>query len=157
MKGKRTCEDCTLCCSVLAVREASRVIKQSHTPCQHCDEGRGCRIYYAGRPQACILFECAYLRGEDAQDILPKELHVVPMIREFFLIGKMLWLVESKPGALDGSLVKAMIERYLARNMHVLLENFYSGRSILVPRGVEVSEDLRDLADTNGIKLIHAP
>lgn len=54
----RDCGDCTVCCKVLPA-DALDFKKQSGTPCTHCEEGRGCRIYLA-RPSVCRDFVCGW-------------------------------------------------------------------------------------------------
>lgn len=52
----RSCENCTLCCNVLAI---AALDKPRLVWCQHCAVGAGCNIYSA-RPQECRDFYCAY-------------------------------------------------------------------------------------------------
>ncbi|HEX2591606.1 MAG TPA: hypothetical protein VHL34_08930 [Rhizomicrobium sp.] len=54
----RSCGDCTLCCKVLRVADLD---KPAGTWCEHCDTGKGCRIY-ADRPGSCRSFMCSYLQ-----------------------------------------------------------------------------------------------
>ena len=53
----RSCENCTLCCKVMGIAELAKPRGQV---CTHCDWGQGCKIY-AGRPGACVDFDCSYL------------------------------------------------------------------------------------------------
>ena len=57
---KRVCEDCTLCCKVMAIDELE---KPAGTWCQHCKAGSGCKIY-AERPTECQTFNCLWLIDE---------------------------------------------------------------------------------------------
>jgi hypothetical protein len=54
---ERSCGDCNLCCKVLGV---GAVQKKNLTWCQHCDIGKGCRIYET-RPEECRDFKCLWL------------------------------------------------------------------------------------------------
>jgi Fe-S-cluster containining protein len=54
----RSCAGCTLCCKIMTVEE---IAKPRNKWCQHCDIGKGCKIYDA-RPEACRLFYCHYLK-----------------------------------------------------------------------------------------------
>lgn len=56
----RSCADCTLCCKLLGV---DAIAKPRHVLCEHCDAGKGCRIY-AARPDECAVFNCSYLLNE---------------------------------------------------------------------------------------------
>lgn len=53
----RSCDACTLCCKVIGVPELTK--PRGHD-CNHCETGRGCRIY-ARRPSVCADFYCSYL------------------------------------------------------------------------------------------------
>lgn len=53
----RNCADCTLCCTVLAVKALN---KAQNEDCAHAKLGAGCQIY-AQRPAACAAFHCEFL------------------------------------------------------------------------------------------------
>jgi hypothetical protein len=53
----RKCGHCTLCCKVPPIAQLDKPHDQW---CQHCDAGRGCRIYQE-RPAVCRGFYCDYL------------------------------------------------------------------------------------------------
>ena len=53
----RSCEGCTLCCKLIAVREFD---KPRGVWCTHCDIGRGCKIH-GTHPDNCRSFLCSYL------------------------------------------------------------------------------------------------
>src|SRR5262245_34014265 len=55
---RRTCGECTACCTVLTVAELS---KKAYEGCAH--EGDKCCAIYAQRPGSCREFECLYLAG----------------------------------------------------------------------------------------------
>lgn len=54
---RRTCGDCTACCTVAAVAELE---KPADTACRHAVAG-GCAIYEE-RPQSCRAFHCGWRR-----------------------------------------------------------------------------------------------
>ncbi|MFN0219038.1 MAG: hypothetical protein ACKVP4_09520 [Hyphomicrobium sp.] len=54
----RSCDDCTMCCKLLAVES---IEKPRAVWCPHCNQRRGCRIYDA-RPGECRAFYCGYRR-----------------------------------------------------------------------------------------------
>jgi hypothetical protein len=67
------CGSCTACCRVYAIPE---VKKPAGPWCQHCDIGKGCKIYDE-RPALCVDFKCLWLQSrerEDKRDHLPDEL-----------------------------------------------------------------------------------
>lgn len=55
----RQCGACTVCCKILPVA-TKELKKTANVLCQHCDEGRGCRIYET-RPVVCCGFYCEWL------------------------------------------------------------------------------------------------
>ncbi len=55
----RECGACTVCCRILPIH-TEELRKTANLLCQHCDEGRGCRIYES-RPAACRGFYCEWL------------------------------------------------------------------------------------------------
>jgi hypothetical protein len=57
---KRACEDCTLCCKVMAIDELE---KPAGSWCQHCRTRSGCKVY-AERPTECQTFNCLWLIDE---------------------------------------------------------------------------------------------
>jgi hypothetical protein len=57
---KRACQDCTLCCKVMAIDELK---KPAGSWCRHCKSGRGCKIYDE-RPTECQTFSCLWLTDE---------------------------------------------------------------------------------------------
>lgn len=61
---ERSCGSCTVCCTVLGVRELAKPMR---TPCAH-DSGKDCRIY-AERPQSCRDFSCLWLLDEESRMI----------------------------------------------------------------------------------------
>lgn len=67
------CGSCTACCRVFDIPQLE---KPAGAWCQHCDIGKGCKIYEA-RPQPCVEFECLWLisqKREDKREQLPASL-----------------------------------------------------------------------------------
>jgi hypothetical protein len=60
----RSCQDCTLCCKLVAVFELEKPAQQW---CQHCEIGKGCMIYDT-RPADCRTFYCGWLLDERISD-----------------------------------------------------------------------------------------
>lgn len=54
----RQCGTCTVCCKILPIN-TSELKKTANLLCQHCEEGRGCRIYET-RPVVCRGFYCEW-------------------------------------------------------------------------------------------------
>ena len=84
MADKRTCNGCTLCCKIVSVLELE---KPSMTWCQHCDIGKGCKIYDS-KPKSCKSFDCLWLVNEwipeelrpDRCNIVFEGLYGVPVV-----------------------------------------------------------------------------
>jgi hypothetical protein len=60
----RACGSCTLCCKLLIVKDLAKPLGEW---CQHCDIGRGCRIYDE-RPAECRTFFCGYLTSPSTDE-----------------------------------------------------------------------------------------
>lgn len=68
----RECSGCSLCCTLLGIREIS---KPPDTECPNCS-GSGCNIY-STRPGECKGFNCSWLLGDTPEDLKPDKTHVV--------------------------------------------------------------------------------
>jgi hypothetical protein len=68
----RTCGDCRLCCTILAVHELG---KRPYVPCAF-ECAAGC-AQYVERPQSCRSFVCAWLAGHGDEDARPDRCGVV--------------------------------------------------------------------------------
>ncbi len=69
----RQCGSCSSCCTLLEVTEVGKPVNQW---CQHCDAGKGCKIYDQ-RPQMCRSFTCAWLQGHLNDDWFPEKAGLV--------------------------------------------------------------------------------
>ena len=66
---KRECGSCTMCCKLLNIVDPE-LTKPAYKWCQHCDIGKGCKIY-STRPEACKAFECLWL--QDRRGVFPDD------------------------------------------------------------------------------------
>ena len=55
------CGTCTACCKVYSIPEFN---KPAGDWCQHCDVGKGCKIYDQ-RPPRCVEFQCFWLQAQE--------------------------------------------------------------------------------------------
>lgn len=63
----RRCNGCTLCCTLLPVREISKL---ANTRCTHQRAHKGCAIYGTPAvPFACRLWTCRWLVNDDADNL----------------------------------------------------------------------------------------
>jgi hypothetical protein len=65
------CGGCRACC-ITPYLKTPEFTKPSHTYCHNCGRG-GCKMYW-NRPQACREFECAWLKSQSRNDVMPPEL-----------------------------------------------------------------------------------
>ncbi len=97
-RGKRACNGCTECCSVLGVKPLD---KPPWVSCEHlCDEGCG---IYKERPGICGEFNCLWQMGLGSMDQRPDKLGVIfaPTDGIFPFTGEMeVQAYEAQPGAL---------------------------------------------------------
>lgn len=62
----RECGACSMCCKLPSIAALN---KPADRWCKHCVPGLfGCTIY-ADRPEACVEFQCEWLRHEDLPDV----------------------------------------------------------------------------------------
>ena len=92
-KRKRSCGECTECCTALSVTE---IHKPAMEPCVHQD-GKGCDIY-PERPQSCRHFRCGWLDGEGPPDMRPDRLGVVIWLGDT-MMGQTVYMQETREGA----------------------------------------------------------
>ena len=90
---ERSCGNCTACCKTHAVFEIS---KFQGRWCEHCDIGKGCRIYDA-RPENCKEFRCEWLKGFRKR---PDRTKIVLDFHIEGAMGKLLQMWEVSEGAL---------------------------------------------------------
>jgi Fe-S-cluster containining protein len=69
----RQCGSCSSCCTILEVEAVGKPVNQW---CQHCDAGKGCKIY-DDRPLMCRSFSCAWLQGHLDDDWYPERAGMV--------------------------------------------------------------------------------
>lgn len=138
MSTSRSCGTCTLCCKVFGVDPLN---KPRNTWCEHCDIGKGCRIY-EDRPDECRSFECLWLQGPD---IIPEEM--APVHTKVILTshpelplnvgGKQVLLIqfhEAQPGAAERPIVRRYIELLRSHGMACIVVPPGSGnRTMLLP------------------------
>jgi hypothetical protein len=58
------CGSCTACCRIFDIPELE---KPAGKWCQHCDIGKGCKVYES-RPSVCREFKCLWLLSQDRVD-----------------------------------------------------------------------------------------
>lgn len=149
----RTCGGCTLCCSLVAVKEIN---KPRRTWCEHCTKGVGCQIQET-KPQACAEFDCLWLMGGFASEKLqmkgkkPKDFgkygpafednqrpdklkaifyfHTAPSGK-----GIGVFVSESVPGALLKKDVRQAITIFAANGMEVV-EYYFDGHLVYHAEG----------------------
>jgi len=96
--ARRSCGECSLCCTILRVDELAKL---AGADCTHLRSGAGCGIYER-RPGICRAYRCLWLRGAFEESDRPDRLGaVVDFAPEGATIG--LAIEEARPGAFDGS------------------------------------------------------
>ena len=74
METENKCGECTLCCTVLEIKE---VDSKANETCKHCILKKGCKIYDK-RPQGCKEFKCMWLQMDNVhEDLRPDKCGVV--------------------------------------------------------------------------------
>lgn len=85
VSGTRRCNECTLCCKVMPVRE---IAKKAGIACTH-QRSKGCRVYGTPSfPPACHLWSCLWLLNDSLPLPRPdRSRYVIDPAPEFILIN----------------------------------------------------------------------
>ncbi len=111
---QRPCNECTACCTVMAVEQISKPIGE---PCPHLCR-HGCEIYES-RPAACQGFNCCWRYGLGNDDERPDKSGIVfDITRHSSSIPQALVAREVWPGAFEQS--QAFLDR-LTSNGHLII------------------------------------
>lgn len=66
----RTCGSCSLCCSLMPVRELA---KGASERCKHQSHARGCRVYgKPAMPPSCRLWNCRWIVSQEGTETLSR-------------------------------------------------------------------------------------
>ena len=116
----RKCGECSACCKILPTAE---IDKPANTRCQHQRFGKGCAIYDK-RPISCRLWSCAWLVGEDTENLSrPDRSHyVIDILPDFVTLRYpdvpdrkvpviQVWLDPKHPDAHTDPALRAYIEK----------------------------------------------
>ena len=118
----RSCNGCTVCCTVLGVEP---LYKGPYQPCEHTCE-KGCGIYET-RPPICGQFYCLWQTGMGTMNQRPDKIRIVfaPTVKKVEATGEQeIQAYEVDPGALDNPEVMALCRR-LAGNGALILGHVY--------------------------------
>lgn len=128
----RECGGCTTCCKTHHILSLD---KPEREWCQHCDIGKGCRIYDT-RPEECRVFKCGWLVGFGSEDERPDKGKCVADIVDMPDVGDILVLYELQDGAIEKSgLVKTMINLAVSNGMCILKKHVRARDQFLFPKG----------------------
>ena len=115
------CDNCTLCCKVMKVRELE---KAGNVWCQHCKIGSGCEIYET-RPESCRVYECVWLKSQRFDRPIPLELRPD---QSRVVIGTtnngedvVLYVTPERPDAWKKGELGKMVARWQSRGMTVFV------------------------------------
>lgn len=124
MSGGRTCGTCTLCCKLMGIIELE---KRPGVWCEHCDKGRGCRVY-TDRPGTCADFVCMWLANPETlgDELRPDRCRVVISARAEDP-NIVCHVDATRPDAMETPAVKRLVER-----VHRL------GKDVLISRGMHL-------------------
>jgi len=116
---KRTCGECTACCTVLAVEELGKAQQER---CKHLC-GKGCAIYER-RPVACRDFDCLWLTADMADKERPDLSGVMLERAQASARGTGLQPIaayETRPGGFDGYWGQKILKRLSRRHLVALI------------------------------------
>ena len=141
----RQCNECTLCCRLLPVKEFKKLANQR---CTH-QRAKGCAVHERpDYPVSCRLWSCMWLTGADTEHLpRPDRAHYVidptPDFVEFGysdgslpvrLLVVQVWVDPKHPQAHEDPALRAWLERRAQRNEQAALIR-YSGKDafLLIP------------------------
>jgi hypothetical protein len=144
-KKKRSCGNCSACCTVLGLRldgpdGKNTVKKERHTPCQYLRKPKGtqkggCGIYEA-RPIDCVAYKCYWLEGFGENRDRPDRLGMIADSSNGIIRGihaltgiKAIAVHEVWPGANKDPRFRAAVTGMIQRDLAVL----YQGTGNLPP------------------------
>jgi len=145
MQKRRTCGECTACCTALPVGEIS---KPQGVPCRQCTKV-GCSIYQM-RPRSCRDFECQWLKGcgEDSQ-----RPDLFGIINDYSLVDGLGYTVifwEIAKGALDNLFGESTSIAAIEKSIPVLHVYHSRKERLFIPHTLGLSEsELKTYANEN--------
>lgn len=114
---QRTCGTCTACCKALPVAEIG---KAAGRWCQHCNKGRGCRVY-GTHPKGCQEFQCQWLLGSFTDTERPDTMRIVVDAVEYERIGTAILIYEMVRGELERDFAQDVLRRALGAGFTVVM------------------------------------
>ena len=140
--SERRCNDCTLCCKLLPVRELG---KPANTRCTH-QRAKGCTVYGGDDfPRSCRIWSCAWLLNADADDLpRPDRAHYVIDLTPDFVEGAVngrpvwrvpvvqIWVDPKHPDAHRDPALRAWLERRAQRTPQLALVRSDSQRGLVL-------------------------
>lgn len=131
--SNRTCGGCTACCFTHGVQSNDRTMfKTERTPCVHCEEGVGCKVYNSPeKPMACDTFWCVWLLGLGGEDDRPDKSGVVVTWNTSDDLRR-LHLTEFEAGALESDFALRVTAGFVQKGTIPVLYMYRDGRKKLV-------------------------
>jgi len=130
----RACNECTLCCKLLPIREIG---KRANTMCTHQRSGKGCTVYHAeGFPVSCGLWSCIWLSTEDDLPRPDRAHYVIDPSPDFVEVSGQrvpvvqIWIDPKYPHVHRDPKLRAWLERRFETRGEVGLVRFDSSKAI---------------------------
>ena len=129
IKQRRSCGECTLCCTAMGVPELS---KPHYERCSKL--GPRCTIYSA-RPKSCRAFECLWLQGLGEPEHRPDHsgLVLAVTVKNGILgpAGTVIVAHEVEPGASDLRINDALLQTVVSHTRAVIIARRDGSRTVL--------------------------
>lgn len=137
----RECGGCTACCKTHEIYDdpvLETFLKRPGEWCQHCDKGRGCRLWNnPERPRSCLSLSCSWLEGDFYPEERPDRTKIVAEVQEGTLAGTVLLLWELAPNALKSGFADNLKSKELTTGRPVLLLSCEGVRVLYVPSNMK--------------------
>jgi len=130
----RACNECTLCCKLLPIRETN---KPANTLCVYQRSGKGCTVYHGEKfPASCGMWSCIWLTGDDDLARPDRSHYVIDPAPDFIEVSGQcvpvvqIWIDPKYPHAHKDPKLRAWLARRFDDKGEVGLVRFDSMRAI---------------------------
>lgn len=154
----RQCGDCQLCCTLLAVREISKLAGER---CQHQKFKKGCAIYTdPAMPPSCKMWSCVWVLNDDAADLSrpDRSRYVIDMMMDYVQANNeqtgesidvpvvQVWVDPKYPDAHRDPALRAYLERRGAQGVAAIIRYDAKRAFVLSPPSMSGTGDFVEIA-----------
>lgn len=163
----RTCGGCTLCCSLLPVRE---LLKGAGERCQYQRAGKGCKVYTKPKmPISCRVWTCRWLANNDtaAMSRPDRSRYVIDIMPDFITLQEesgplnipviQIWCHPSSRDAHRDPDLRAYLERRGKEGFAAIIRYNENDAFVLVPPALSGSGEFVEITSNLNPTPQHTP